>query len=104
MRLIQIMPMVVMKAWKIQKIMNETHEKREEVPLLCSIIHMKLEDREVSPAAPPFPSWRRSGGSSADTGRRVSGWMGLRRSLQAQYGGAQRRWRREDFGRDLQVG
>ena len=47
-----------------------------------------------------FPSWRRSGGSSADTGLRVSGWMELRRSLQAQYGGAQRRWRREDLGRD----
>ena len=26
--------------------------------------------------------------------------MELRRSLQAQYGGAQRRWRREDFGRN----
>ena len=29
---------------------------REEVPLLCSNIYTKLEDREVGGAVPPFPS------------------------------------------------
>ena len=29
---------------------------REEVPLLCSTIYTKLEDREVGGAAPSFPS------------------------------------------------
>ena len=55
----------------------------------------KLEDHEVSGAAPPFSiiggGWRVV---TADPSLRASGFMKLRRSFEAQYGGAQRRRRR----------
>ena len=63
---------------------------------LCSAAtsDAKLEDHEVSGAAPPFSiiggGWRVV---TADPCLRVSGFMELVRGFKAQYGGAQR-WRR----------
>ena len=73
--------------------LNTSHSSVAEAPFTQSLKTARLARRPHL-----FPSWEEVRGQLGRH-RTESEWLELRRSLQAQYGGAQRRWRREDFGR-----